>query len=116
MPTAREVLIVEPEDLVRWSLVTYLKQWFQVHPAASRAAADQILEDFPIDAVVVSDDLSDQAADEIENHARSRNPSARVVRMVTHSPAERSLSEGTLQLEKPFELSRLSGLLGAKSP
>jgi len=115
MPTAREILIVEPEDLVRWSLVTYLAQWFEVHPAGSKAAADQILEDYPIDAVVVSDDLSDEAADEIEIHARSRNPAARVVRMVTHAPADKRLNKGTLRLEKPFELSRLGGLLGTES-
>ncbi|MGD2109763.1 MAG: hypothetical protein PVI86_10260 [Phycisphaerae bacterium] len=115
MPTAREILIVEPEDLVRWSLVTYLRQWFQVHPADSKAAVDQILEEFPIDALVLSDDMTYETADEIEQLVRSRYPSARVVRMVTDAPPDQHLNQGTLRLEKPFELSQLGGLLGANN-
>lgn len=115
MPTAREVLIVEPEDLIRWSLVTYLRPRFQVHSAESKGTADKILEEHTIDVLIVSDDLSNQAADEIEHHAHSRNPSAQVVRLVTDTPADRSLNRNTLRLEKPFDLSSLGRLLGAET-
>ncbi|MGB2984783.1 MAG: hypothetical protein WBE26_02780 [Phycisphaerae bacterium] len=109
---ARRLLIVEPEALVRWSLVTYLTKWFDVFTADSRATADHILDDQLIDAVVVSDDLSDRAPEEIEARARSRNPAARVVRTVTDSPGEQTSGLNTPRLEKPFELSKLAMLLG----
>ena len=109
---ARRLLIVEPEALVRWSLVTYLTKWFDVFTADSRATADHILDDQLIDAVVVSDDLSDRAPEEIEARARSRNPAARVVRTITDSPGEELPSQKTPRLEKPFELSELAMLLG----
>ena len=108
-----QLLVVEPEELVRWSLVTYLTRWFDVFTAESRAVADRILDDRRIDAVVVSDDLTDRAAEEIEAHARSRNPSVRVVRTVTNPPGGQASVQDTFCLEKPFELSELASLLGA---
>ena len=108
----KQVLIVEPEQLTRWSIETYLGRWCDVFCADSLAAADRILDDRRIDAVVVSDDLSDRAAEDIESHARSLNPSARVVRTVTARSDVSTQHTNTPRLEKPFELARLATLLG----
>ena len=112
----RHVLIVEPEELVRWSLVTYLGKWFEVFSADSRTLADRILEERQIDAVVVSDDLSDRAAEAIAAHARSRNPAARVVRTLTGPPVPEPQDRDTSCLEKPFALSEVASLLGVSEP
>jgi len=104
------LLIVEPEPLLRWSLVTYLSRWFEVFPAESESAADRLLDEQPMDAVVVSDQLPNHQAEEIEAHARSRNAAARVIRTVTTVDDPRNRC-----IEKPFELSKLAGLLGVKS-
>ena len=108
------VLVVEPEDLVRWSLVTYLGKWFDVCSADSGSVAERILDDRKVDAVVLSDDLSDQAAEDVEAHARARNPAARVVRTVSGPPREKASNGATPRLEKPFELSRLAIMLGVQ--
>lgn len=109
---AEHLLIVEPEALVRWSLVTYLGKWFVVYSADSRTGADRVLDDHRIDALVVSDDLSDRAAKDIEAHARSRNSSVRVVRTVTNPSDGEEPVPDTPCVEKPFELSELASLLG----
>ncbi len=113
--SAEHLLIVEPEELVRWSLVTYLAKWFDVFSADSMATADRILDDHRVDAVVVSDDLSDRAAEVIEARARSQNPTVKVVRMVTNPPGAKAAAVDTPYLEKPFELSKLAYLLGVRN-
>jgi len=111
----QNLLVVEPEPLLRWSLATYLKRWFHVFPVDSTRAADQILDDRAIDAVIVSEDLTDHGADEVEAHARARNARARVVRTLTRPPDHEPPKRGTVCLEKPFELSALAILLGISS-
>lgn len=106
------LLVVEPETLLRWSLATYLSKWFDVYPADTHEAADRILEDHRIDAVVVSDELSGDSLDALECHARTRNASTRVVRTVTNLNANGLTNQGTFCIEKPFELSKLANLLG----
>ena len=100
---------------MRWSLVTYLARWFEVLSADSRLAADRILDAQKVDAVVVSADLSDRAAEDVEAHARAQNPAARVVRTITGPSTERASNENTSCLEKPFELARLPSLLGVQA-
>lgn len=110
----RCLLVIEPEELVRWSLVTYLGRWFVAFSADSPAVADQILDEQPIDAVVISDDLSNEAGEEIEARARSRNPDVQIIWTLTHPGRSRHYRRGTDAVEKPFELSHLARLLGAK--
>jgi hypothetical protein len=106
------VLIVESEPLLRWSLVTYLSRWFDVIPTAYESVAHHTLEDQCVDAVVVSDDLCDQAAEGIEAHALSRNAAARVIRTITNPSRYHPFPLEAAYLEKPFQLSRLAVLLG----
>lgn len=110
----RRLLIVEPEELVRWSLVTYLGRWFVAFSADSPAVADQILDEQAIDAVVISDDLSNQAGEEIAARARRRNPHVQVIWTLTRLDADRVVQPGSDVVEKPFELSHLASLLGAR--
>jgi len=113
-PPVRTVLIVEPEALLRWSLVTYLGRWFQVFAADSVSAADRLLDEQPIDAAVLSDDLPDGGADQIERHLRIRNPTPCVVRTSTRPATGSGTSQTTARLEKPFDLTALANLLKTK--
>lgn len=106
------LLIVEPEALLRWSLATYLSKWFDVFPTDSPKAAGRILDDHAIDALVVSDQLPAESVGELEQHVRSQNASARLVRTVTGLESEDGTTSGWLCIEKPFELAKLAGLLG----
>ncbi len=112
VPRAAHLLVVEPEALLRWSLVTYLGQWFKVLSAETKLAAGRILDQHLIDAVVLSDELSERAMDDIESLARSRNPETRVVRTVTTERRDQPLHNETSCIEKPFELMELARLLG----
>jgi hypothetical protein len=104
--------VVEPENLVRWSLATYLARWFSVDCVDCTAKADRILEESPVDAIVVSDDLTGDAVRAIEARARSGNPNVRVVHTITHPSHEHEITPDTLRVEKPFALSQLASMLG----
>ena len=106
------LLVVEPEALLRWSLTTYFAKWFQVFPTEARPAADRILNGHSIDALVLSDDLADQEADELEVAVRSQNSAARVIRTVSRPSRATGGDQATIHIEKPFELARLASLLG----
>ena len=110
----RTVLIVEPEALLRWSLVTYLGRWFRVIAADSVSAADHLVDDQSIDAAVLSDDLPYGGTDQIECHLRIRNPNACVVRTSTRPSMDESTPPTAIRLEKPFDLTTLANLLKSK--
>lgn len=112
--TTRHILVVEPEALVRWSLGKYLSRWFVVHFVESRAAADQVLEDHPVCAVIVSYHRDHRLAEDVETVARSRNQSIRVIRTVTQASEDRPDLPDTLYVEKPFELADLASMLGVQ--
>ena len=113
-PLVRTVLIVEPEALLRWSLVTYLGRWFQVFAPDSVSAADHLLDDQSIDAAVLSDDLPDGGTDQIECHLRIRNPNACVVRTSTRPWMDDATPPTAMRLEKPFDLTTLANLLNTE--
>lgn len=107
------LLVVEPEALLRWAMVTYLGRWFEVFQAPTAEAACALLEREPVDAVVVSGELGRSAAESVEHYASERNPAARMVRTIT-DPNERERCPSTsVCLEKPFRLSDLADLLDA---
>lgn len=108
------VLVAEPDSLMRWSLVTYLSRWYRVFPADSAPSAEQTLRTQRIAAMVISEELGLAECERLAAELRGNNPSARIVRVMT-SVGE-SASTDTLYLEKPFELSRLLGLLKERTP
>lgn len=108
-PSGR-VLIVEPEPLLRWSMSTYLSRWFEVFPTDDDAAAERVLGEHAVDALIVSDQLPREEAADLEAHARTLNTDARIVRTVT--TRENGLTPACI--EKPFELAALARMLGVR--
>ncbi len=109
----RRMMIVEPDRLTRWSITAYFAGEYAVVAAESADTARALLEEKPMDAIVVADDLPGAGADAIETFARSRNGRVRVVRTVTSpAPASRRSVEAP-RLEKPFQLASLAALLSA---
>jgi DNA-binding response OmpR family regulator len=108
---------VEPEALFRWSLATYLQRWFDVVAAETGVAADEVMTQESVDALVFSADLSDSDANALAAHARRINPNVLVV--CTFSGPEIREEMGrearTLCLEKPFDLSILARFLGVST-
>lgn len=93
-------------------MVTYLAKWFSVYSTTTKAAADRVLDSVSVEAVVVSEDLPESAAEEIEAHAKARNPKVIVIRTITGPPRGSQRRCPVVCLEKPFDLSRLAELLG----
>ena len=108
------LLIVEPEPLLQWSLGTYLSKWFEVFVVDSAATAQALLDERAVDALVVSDELPDHAADKVETWARLRNCALTAVRTVTDARDATRSPSATFYLEKPFELSTLAQMLGVE--
>ena len=113
-PPVRTVLIVEPEALLRWSMVTYLGRWFRVFAVDSAPAADRLLDEQPVDAAVLSDDLPEGGADQVECHLRIRNPTPCIIRTSTGPSTGGGTPPAAVRLEKPFDLTTLANLLGTK--
>lgn len=112
LPQRPCLLIVEPEDLLRWSLTTYLGRWFEVYPTESPVAANRYLDERFFEAVVTSDELPEEALMDIETHAHSRNVATKLVRTVTSLCASCQRMPQGCCIEKPFQLSKLATMLG----
>ena len=108
------VLVVEPDSLMRWSLVTYLSRWYRVFPADSAPSAEQTLRTQRIAAMVVSEELGLAECDRLAAELRKGSPAARIVRVITSAREDEPTD--TPCLEKPFELSRLLALLKERTP
>ena len=116
MPTINgrtgNLLIVEPDALLRWSLATYLSKWFDVFPTDSSEAALRILGDHRVDGAVISDQLAPGSAPTITTRLGLRDPNVTVVYTVTHAETIAAGDRVILQIEKPFQLADLASLLG----
>lgn len=62
--------------------------------------------------IVVSDDLPDEGANQVEAYARSPNPCLAVVRTVSQPVRSTTASGSAVRFEKPSELSVLAEILG----
>lgn len=110
-PGRQRLLIVDPDRLTRWSMGEYLHATFEVYAADNTAAAIDVLNQHPVDAVVVAEDLPCHGADDVEDHARAANPETTVIRMFTQPGAKTPERPRTRRIEKPFALSALARLL-----
>ncbi len=108
----RSLLIVEPNHLLRWSLVTYLSRWFRVFPAGSLIEANKIFAKGPVDAVVISDELGADDTDALKQKALAGNPLAKIVYVVMSAKNQTESAVEGPALEKPFELEKLARMLG----
>jgi DNA-binding NtrC family response regulator len=106
------ILVLEPDPLTQWSLRTYLRRWFMVDGTGSVASAQRVLETHPVDALVISEELSSAGLAYVEQCDRSLNPRVVIVRTIADPSKPRRPGTHVDCLEKPFELARLARLLG----
>ncbi len=111
LPRRARLLLVEPDELTRWSISTYLRRWFEVEVAESGAAGAQLAAREAFAALIVSDQLPDEDSAKVQRIAGQRNPELAIVRTVTGT-CEVDAGTRTLQVEKPFNLASLARLLG----
>jgi len=110
-PPGDNLLVVEPDALLRWSLVTYFSKWFNVFAVATTDAGVEILDEESINAVIVSDVFDASEVQRMERMACDCNPAVRIIRVVTSLRSAASDPYASAALEKPFELSALADLL-----
>lgn len=112
-PSGRgRVVIVEPDSLMRWSIETYLRRWFDVRGFEDAAAADRVLASQAVDALVFSDEYPRSELEPMRAHARSANPQVRVICTVSDDGGPIGTSDEVI--EKPFALRDLAQLLGVE--
>lgn len=110
------LLAVEPDALLRWSLVTYFGPRFDVRAVDTPEAGLAVLNSDMAAAVVVSDAVASLDVVNLERLAIARNPDVCIIRVVTSLRSAPDDAYATATLEKPFELSALAKLLpGTKS-
>lgn len=125
------LIIVEPDGLLRWSILAYLKPWFDVILADSVAPAQDWLRREFVDALIVSDDIQPEALRAFYESAGAlgRRPRAIVTTTGVGLPGDNASAGSTESvpqllrrrdrddlsihfIEKPFELKQLAQLLG----
>jgi DNA-binding NtrC family response regulator len=106
------VLLVEPDHLTMWSLVTYLQRWFTVESTHCGMEAEKLLRAQPLSAVIVSDQLPGRTAESLLQLAQTLQPPVRTVLMVTGEADAHTCAACSTRIEKPFELADLGRLLG----
>jgi hypothetical protein len=110
-PRAGRIVLVEPNELTRWSVCTYLRRWFSVDSASTVAGAERLLRAAPITALVISDQIASGALERLVQFARRINAEVRSIVMVTSDDAH-GPHPTAAQIEKPFALPDLARLLG----
>jgi len=109
------ILLVETDELTRWSVATYLKPWFVVDVAESLTEAEAVVPHRSYAALVLSGALDPRRAAEVQHQAARQNPALMTVRTVTHAGELPPGEPRTVQIEKPFELASLARLLGVEN-
>lgn len=57
-PVGGTMLVVDPEDLTRWAIASYFSRVFTVIPVATAERARAELDTHPVDAMIISNDLT----------------------------------------------------------
>ena len=109
---AGRALVVEPDELTLWSLVTFLRPWFVVETARTSAAAVRRLRNHAAEIVIISDQIERKGADVLVAAARGASPTVRLVLLTTDAQDVRLADMPVARLEKPFALPDLARLLG----
>lgn len=108
------MLVIEPDPLLRWSLVNYLGRFFHVLAVDSPRRGSQLVQKTRIDALIASDDWESET-ESLCRLARACNRSLLAIRMIANVP-EDPLPHETLRIEKPFQLPELAELLWNNLP
>jgi DNA-binding response OmpR family regulator len=105
------LVLLEPEPLLRWSLTEYLGRWFQVCTAEDPAAVLRLLEQEPVDALILSDATPLDARRRLQVALHS-HPVGRVLYTVADPTSVNGTPERVIVIEKPFRLAEVAHLLG----
>jgi len=111
-PLLGRILLVERDELVRWSIGKFMQRWFAIESIESPNWVEQLAKPPRICGLILSDEVSAIEAAAIQELVRRRLPDVRTVRMTTGTQEADGLADGTVYLEKPFELSELARVLG----
>lgn len=104
------LLVVDPDNLLRWSVQTYFARWYDVRATSEVDEAMRWLGDGGCHALIVSEDLTAADLSGLEKAARAKDPQTLIVHMGTRlSPGPRSV-HNTVYVEKPHVLPRLIDL------
>jgi DNA-binding NtrC family response regulator len=106
------LLVVEPDNLTLWSVVTFLRRWFTVASAESYDQAEDLLRSVPVGGLVLSDQLPGWALESLLRFAVDQNAGIRVILLVDNACDARLAPLPVVRLEKPFQLSELARCLG----
>lgn len=109
-PADRRLLIVEPDELICWSLRSYLRRWYHVRAWSNAVQAERSLRHRPVHALVISDHVSPSETAQLVSLARDRNPDVRVL-IVGQAGDGESATNGVWRIGKPFELHDLARVL-----
>lgn len=113
---AGHVLVIEPDELMAWSVATYLRRWFDVVCATSAEEAQQLAERGDFDAIVVSDRVRRDQVTALEARVRDAAPRAQSILMITTDDEPSADAGRAVRIEKPFALADLARLLGVVDP
>lgn len=110
-------VVVDPDQLMRWSLQSYLGRWYDVRLARTAWEGCAMIDEMPagrLGLAIVADGLSDAPADEVIHKVQAHSPRARIVQTVTQPTRADGLSEHSVSrvrvLAKPFRLEALDAI------
>ncbi len=111
----RQILLVDPDKLLRWSVQTYFGRWFDVVTVGTIADATRALDATSPETLIASEDLDAGELAALEVKARGRNARLQVVRIGTRLADRRSRYCNPRYLEKPHILPQLADVLGVNT-
>jgi CheY-like chemotaxis protein len=112
------VLIVDDEDLIRWSLAQSLEEagYGVLEAATARETLERISQAEDIRVVLLDLKLPDSSDLDLLRTLRRRAPRCRVILMTAHGSAEtldEALRAGAFRaLGKPFDIGKMVGIVG----
>lgn len=102
------LLLVDPDDLLRWSVAAHLHPWISVIAVRNASEAQPFLRDTFFDVVIHSAENENESR-EIEEQVRNRNRNLCVIRLTTKVSSNMLLAGNFL--EKPFRFDDLDRIL-----
>lgn len=115
-PTPRpagRVLLLDSDELLLWSMATFLTHWLDVLSCRTAGAAERALRAGGIAALIVSDQLPVATVHRLLRLSAEARPPIRVIVTVLGTADGRpERVTGLTRLEKPFALRELARLLG----
>lgn len=106
----RTLLLVNVDPLLEWSIRQFVAGRYEVVTVVTRDQALEAIRSEELDAIVVSDGLSDSGVRQIESEALTHSPNILRIRLTIGTPDFGEESE-VVFLEKPFDMTALGAAL-----